>query len=994
MRIQHNLLSMYTNRQLGVTENNKTTSTERLSTGYRINRAADDTAGLAISEKMRSQIRGLEQASRNVQEGIDFCNVADSALGEVQKMLQRMKELSVKAANDTYNDDDRAIINEEIKQIKKEINNISTNTEFNTFHIFNRSYDLNFSDDVIVIGIFDATNGDPSAPETYGGIIINDQTRIAWKDIDSDMVYTDATTGETLFNEGTYEYDTGSYLLKITCEVGSKPPQITAEFPVTSDLSGITIAGTTISWSDVLNEDNIPITQTIGEEGIYHFDLNGGTGSFFVPEGFTMDDLINGIKNYNDLYERKYTNVYSGYYESQAVDIVDTGSDIRISNAVYTNLSNSINLDFSLRADTTGIWVDDTNGNEISGSKKTWSDLGINSWDSGSFISDDTTYQYLFNNADYNIEFNFHLLNETSIESVIDGIENASIKPATINLSQATTYSFTSGNGLVSGTLKTPVNNYLTIEEEAALGRNFDSQTQTLGKENLQYDSTTNKFSLTYPDTDGNTKLTYDSIDLTTLDTIKTNASEYVNYLTARRIQALLSGDTYSEPTLDDVIGKDKITTLGYLSETVTIDTSTMKTTGDIIDGTYPTAMIDFSGLGTDYDLYDLLGTGFNSTCKTCENHYSVVFVYENTQNTTSSGFGYTLANDGAQNYSLQIDLKSFVDKGIESGNDFADALVDVFKDSGFDFHFTQYAAEDSKLYVCDNREQSTGAPEASFNTTPFEVDTATIDLTLKNTQDNRALQLQFTYDVSTGVSAVAQMMQEALGEWVVDDINGGYKKFVYSEFFNSDGTLKNGIATEPNRYNLDVTNNITSWEDYYDSVMNNIAKQSEVSLESTDYAYANYYANENANSAIVSTFDFEIEDTKKGFWIQSGANSGDGIALNWDTFNTYSLGVGSGNVLTKEDSSKLIEDVDTAEAKISRIRSTFGAYSNRMERMYNAAQITSGNLQNAESRIRDTDMAEEIMKYSKNNIISQATQAMLTQANQYTEKILMLLQQ
>lgn len=110
---------------------------ERLSTGYRINRAGDDPAGLAISEKMRGQISGLNMASKNIQDGISMVQTAEGALNETHAMLQRMRELSVQAANDTLTDDDRALIDVEFQELKKEVTRISTDTEFNTRKLLN-----------------------------------------------------------------------------------------------------------------------------------------------------------------------------------------------------------------------------------------------------------------------------------------------------------------------------------------------------------------------------------------------------------------------------------------------------------------------------------------------------------------------------------------------------------------------------------------------------------------------------------------------------------------------------------------------------------------------------------------------------------------------------------------------------------------------------------------------------------------------------------------
>ncbi|WP_033168601.1 flagellin [Clostridium sp. KNHs205] len=131
MIVQHNMAAANTNRQLGITNSNLAKKTEKLSSGYKINRAGDDAAGLSISEKMRGQIRGLEQASTNAQDGISLIQTAEGALNETHSILQRMRELTVQAANDTNVTADRDAIKEEIGQLSSELSRIATQTEFN-----------------------------------------------------------------------------------------------------------------------------------------------------------------------------------------------------------------------------------------------------------------------------------------------------------------------------------------------------------------------------------------------------------------------------------------------------------------------------------------------------------------------------------------------------------------------------------------------------------------------------------------------------------------------------------------------------------------------------------------------------------------------------------------------------------------------------------------------------------------------------------------------
>lgn len=141
MVVQHNLRAMNSNRMLGVTSSTQAKSTEKLSSGYKINRAADDAAGLAISEKMRRQIRGLTQASANAQDGISCVQTAEGALNEVHDMLQRMNELAVKAANGTNQEEDRTYIQSEVDALVDEIDRVSTTTTFNEKMLLNGQFD-------------------------------------------------------------------------------------------------------------------------------------------------------------------------------------------------------------------------------------------------------------------------------------------------------------------------------------------------------------------------------------------------------------------------------------------------------------------------------------------------------------------------------------------------------------------------------------------------------------------------------------------------------------------------------------------------------------------------------------------------------------------------------------------------------------------------------------------------------------------------------------
>ncbi|MEY9971886.1 flagellin [Lysinibacillus sp. RC46] len=148
MRIQHNISALNTHRNLGFNNAQASKNLEKLSSGYKINRAGDDAAGLAISEKMRGQIRGLDMATKNAQDSISLIQTAEGALNETHAILQRMRELSVQSANDTNVNADRDALQKEVEQLREEITRISTDTEFNTQKLLNSD----FKDKVFHIG--------------------------------------------------------------------------------------------------------------------------------------------------------------------------------------------------------------------------------------------------------------------------------------------------------------------------------------------------------------------------------------------------------------------------------------------------------------------------------------------------------------------------------------------------------------------------------------------------------------------------------------------------------------------------------------------------------------------------------------------------------------------------------------------------------------------------------------------------------------------------
>jgi len=244
MVIQHNLSAMNTNRQLGITTGDLAKSTEKLSSGYKINRAADDAAGLKISEKMRSQIRGIDKASNNAETGISLIQTAEGALNETHSILQRMNELAVQGANDTNEDIDRTAINEELQALSEEIDRISSTTQFNKKNLLDgtlRDNKLQIGANVgqnIRINIDNMEAGsiglDVNTAVVYGGSVAGQEVKgyetasKAWEQL-KNIAYNQHTASVTTSN-GKYVFNGSEF-----AELHSVKDRIASEYVCTVD---------------------------------------------------------------------------------------------------------------------------------------------------------------------------------------------------------------------------------------------------------------------------------------------------------------------------------------------------------------------------------------------------------------------------------------------------------------------------------------------------------------------------------------------------------------------------------------------------------------------------------------------------------------------------------------------------------------------------------------------------------------------------------------
>lgn len=1016
--IAHNLLSQFTDRQLNISTKSKGKSAEKLSSGYKINRAADDAAGLQMSEKMRSQIRGLNRGEKNTQEGISWIQVGDGAMNEMMEITQRIRELAVQAANDTNSQEERNAIDNEIKELRKEINMISTNTEFNRQKVFDNSgVTIDVKGEFNDLAVYNATYDDATGKVTYGGFIFEGY-RVSWDSVSQNMVSLDAN-GEQVFNGGSYvfqEPNTGTKF-QFVCEPGAQVPKITREYSISANSGGITIDGVRHSWSEMRDMDGNPPNGSF-KQGAWELEHKGVTLTFLAGEEMEYSKMAEEINKARNRYTWKMD--YTGKENVQAVD-ANLIKNLRLSNNTVAMMQND-KLAFRVRADQTGIWLENTFTNtEIANSKQSWASIGIDDkdWNKGNKINKNLTYTYKDDEGinDTYVAFDLVLDEVTSIDSVLDGLDGMEIGGGPIT----NRYGAVPDVQLDQNILSAYVNggDKVLFSEEKLFGRDFDQKTKdNISYNKVTYDPITKEIQLDFPDISGSGNgnvISYKGSSQEMETYLKGDLSTFLSSIMAVKKNQLLNPDAVVDikaPTLRDILGQNKVTPDGYLSETVTLTDDMLLTDGENffekgeIGETYPAAVVDFSVIGNGVDLMSLVGTGFNSDCKTCDNFYSIRFEDFSNSGTTAekelNGFKYNIRevarpNSDRSNFTLQIDLHSLEENGVTDGASLAAALIEITSKE-LDMHYTQYAADGSKFYIYDNRPQSTGASSAAFDAIPLpQVNVDELGFRLSTDVGmNREINMLFKYDYSDVSDWVEYRMdQDPNGNYVYKngtDATDGYRLYSPADGSNIDRFTM--VESYVDAAGNPLTNTQEIIEKYAEYAMNKMMGNTGVSLNVLDYTYMEVSGDEKQNVAVKSVFESVFDETGDSavIHIQNSSILHDSVKIPRFQLNEVVLNLHKAGTKDYAQSQATIAMADDAVRILSGKRSIYGAWQNRLEFIYANSCNMEENVQASESRIRDTDMADEMVKYSKHSILEQAGQAILAKSNQSMEGVMSLL--
>lgn len=458
MVIQHNIAAMNANRQFNIMNTNTKKSSEKLSSGYRINRAADDASGLAISEKMRRDIRGLRQGTDNLLDAVSLCQVADGALNEVHDMLNRIAELSVKGGNDTLTDEDRSYIQAEVNQLIDGLDDVFINTSFNEQYIFRAPYMPNVTGNPNDIQVFNSPSGTP------GGVLI-DHKRYTF----NELGFKFRPDGTFDNNKVKFALDSGEEVELVTIG-GASLNDIQRVYRWSADQSGIYVNKVkAATWSELGVHDG-------NAAGDYSFNFHGMKVDFTIPDK-DLSSVIAGI-NGDGISDVKWETVNPMTSNQKAVSMT-------YADTFYITNDNKDKVhgngdSYTVRADGNGIWIhDDDHGTNTT--KTAWADIAtttgrypITDWgrpqDSVNAVTldNDETYTYTGNlnstdSFNKSIELKFKIMDEASLQSVIQGLDGQQF--SVVNVANLT--------GAMEDGSEVAAN--LSFEFQRANGRDFDA---------------------------------------------------------------------------------------------------------------------------------------------------------------------------------------------------------------------------------------------------------------------------------------------------------------------------------------------------------------------------------------------------------------------------------------------------------------------------------------------------------------------------------------
>ena len=939
MVIQHNLAAMFTQRELKVITGQRSKTSEKLSSGYRVNRAADDAAGLTISEKMRSLVRGLNKASENIQDGISFIQTGEGALNEVHDMMHRIKELAIKSSNGTNTDQDREALDSEVRQIKKEMNRIYNSTEFNTMAIFKAPY---VPDIEGMPNDFELFNGSGGA----AGVLINHK-RYTWGELG-----VPTTPQATDWEKDITDPDNPNELIRLKINAGDSPDSIHRVYIMTADDTGILVNNLySGKWDD-----------TISRTGdTYSWVYRGMNLSFEAESGDERSDIISKL-NGDGITVNSWDAIPAG---GKGASAVTSSRDTLTFNVTNQNKNAISGWAYEIVADDTGVGLVQTRGSDgLTHTKTAWGSFSNTNGGQAFPISDWGTEDEGSNPVTLDSSATYKYKDNASAGYLTNGLEftfsfptsEVSRDQAKVGLSQT----------LTGSSVSAPIAS-VTVDSGETVTVNSGFRSFGFQRDSLLRDFGTDGASSAM--TVGVERTTVTDGTVTDHELRKQLSSAYAKRETATTVSTITRYDSQAD--------------IRFFDEGGTLHASAPSDAS--YDDTKPSDEESAGSVSHSSDY--VANTGLDPSW-TSHNDETSVFSSAGTETVTRT-MTYT---DGGVIRTGTVEItfntsqatRTVTDRSYDkSGSSLADYVSDG--------HGGYVAAASSSYYVA-----------ASGDDLPLDTDgnkyrevTGTSDAPgiQRLVETGQAWIATDTYDLkhnnySARNSAGTQILSGTSGQFLV--VSGTANSIVIHDAAGNIHTYD--TQNNSSVRNASLTGGSASMSISYNN--GNGDRNNTVTVTPSGPATRTFTKNaQSKGSASDTNLTVKVNPPMKLLNIQAGALQGQTISLEWPALSNSIVGISGAKVNSVDTSLATIKMVDDALDFISDVRSDLGALQNRLESAYRINRNTEENTQAAESLIRDADMAKEMVAHSRNEILTNAAMSMLSQTMQTPQSILQLLQ-
>ncbi len=938
MVIQHNLASMFASREFHTVTESQSKHMEKLSSGYRINRAGDDAAGLSISEKMRSQIRGLRRAADNIQDGISFLQSGEGALNEVHSMLHRIRELAVQASNDTNNVEDRQYIDKEVQQLKSEMNRIFKTTEYNKINIFATSEDFEpdiygSAADYELYNRFDGTSA--------GGVMINNK-RYSWAELGAPV-----ESRATDWVKEITDPDNPDELIRLKVLAGEDCQQMRRVYVMKGDSDGIKINNLlAVKWEDIGR----------GPDNQYTFSYRG-MDILFEAEDYMVEELKSKGRIMCSW------DALPAYGASGNAAI--SHADLMTFNVTNGNKNDIEQWEYRICADDDGVFLKQEVGNDgLNHSKTLWK--------------------------------NFTNTNGTDPFPISDwGVDANGNDPVTLDSSAE--YRYTDGatagcyTNQMSFTFEFTENEISRYQITHALTQDISGRAVSAPIASVTGDSGVSVTSYSNFDfhyqrdvllrdfgTNGSSAPITVNVERTSVKEGTVDDHEYRLKLSAAYAKKI---NDYTDKRVTTYTGVNSVSFVDLNGDEL------IAPQGSQYNSSYPHSITENninSGSESEYVANTGLNANYSETTgRTLSSTVSSEIVRRNVYNENGTHIGYADINfatkieeirDTASRYEKQGgSIKNYVKTGADSYS----------------------AASYNTLYVKDNNSTTLDYDNDEGYRMAASADTgAQRYLRVGDGWKKIATYDLVHYTYSGKNTAGTEVMSKKTGTPSFLNTGSDNTSIVIHDSAGRTTTYKTENTSDVLKTTITDTANGKSIGLNYKKGYGD--RSSTVTITPNGVATRSFYKSEKTGGSTRNTINgSEINRTMlpdKLLHIQAGPNPWQSIDLEYPCLTNTIIGIAGARTKTFEDSQNTIEMADNAIEYISDVRSKFGAMQNRLEHAFNIAQNLEENTQAAESKIRDADMAKEMVALAMKNILSQAGLSMLSGANRSFEGVLALL--